>query len=62
MGVIELPGRSFSYFVSVLMKISSGACPALPMGVAPEAIAEISGYRLKKIAKYIHCTSSCVNC
>jgi hypothetical protein len=62
MGVIELFDRSFTYFASVLMKISSGARPALPMGVAPEAIAEIFGYRLKKIVKYIRCTSLCVNC
>jgi hypothetical protein len=48
MGVIELSDRSFVYFAPVLMKISSGACLALPMGVAPEAIAKIFGYRLKK--------------
>jgi hypothetical protein len=62
MGVIELPDHSFTYFALVLTKISSGARPALPLVVAPEAIAEIFGYRLKKIAKYIRCTSSCINC
>jgi hypothetical protein len=62
MGVIKLPNRSFTYFALVLMKISSGVHQALPMGVAPEAIAKIFGYRLKKIAKYIRCTSSCINC
>jgi hypothetical protein len=61
MGVIELSNRSFTYFASVFMKISLGACPVLPMGVAPKAIAEIFGYWLKKIVKYICCTSSCVN-
>jgi hypothetical protein len=35
---------------------------SLPMGVAPKAMAEIFGYRLKKIDKYIFCTSSCTNC
>jgi hypothetical protein len=30
----------------------SGARPALPMGVAPEAIAKFFGYRLKNINMY----------
>jgi hypothetical protein len=38
--------------------ISIGCATALPMGVAPEAIAEIFGYRLKRLFKFAPCTSS----
>jgi hypothetical protein len=38
--------------------ISIGCAKALPMGVAPEAIAKIVGYRLKRIFKFAPCTSS----
>jgi hypothetical protein len=40
--------------------ISIGCAIALPMGVAPEAIAEIFGYRLKRIFNFAPCTSSCI--
>jgi hypothetical protein len=42
--------------------ISIGCVTALPMGVAPEAIAEIFGYRLKRIDKFVPYTSSRINC
>jgi hypothetical protein len=41
MGVMMLPKSSFAFFALFMyVKISSGACPALLMGVAPEAIVE----------------------
>jgi hypothetical protein len=41
MGVIVLSKSSFAFFTLFMHgKISSGARPALPMGVAPEAIVE----------------------
>jgi hypothetical protein len=41
MGVIALSKSSFAFFTLFMhVKISSGARPALPMGVAPEAIGE----------------------
>jgi hypothetical protein len=42
--------------------LSIGCAPALPMGVAPEAIAKIFGYMLKEIDKLVPYTSSCVFC
>jgi hypothetical protein len=42
--------------------LSIGCATALPMGVAPEAIAEIFGYRLKRIDKLAPYTSSCIIC
>jgi hypothetical protein len=39
MGLITLSKSSFAFFTLFIhVKISSGARPALPMGVAPEAI------------------------
>jgi hypothetical protein len=42
--------------------LSIGCATALPMGVAPEAIAKIVGYRLKRIDKLVPYTSSHVIC
>jgi hypothetical protein len=42
--------------------LSIGCATALPMGVAPEAIAEIFGYRLKKIDKPAPYISSRIIC
>jgi hypothetical protein len=42
--------------------LSIGCATALPMGVAPEAIAEIFGYRLKKIDTPVPYISSRVIC
>jgi hypothetical protein len=39
-----------------------GCATALPMGVTPEAIVEIVGYRLKRIDKLVPYTSSSVIC
>jgi hypothetical protein len=47
---------SFRRFLSI------GCATALPMEVAPEAIAEIFGYRLKRIDKLALYTSSCIIC
>jgi hypothetical protein len=53
MGVMMLPKSSFVFCVDFITqkKTSSGARPALPMGVAPEAIVKKSyfEYRLKDI-------------
>jgi hypothetical protein len=65
MGVIN------AYFVGNVAKVpcfffcrllSIGCATALPMGVAPKAIAEIFGYRLKRIDKLAPYTSSCIIC
>jgi hypothetical protein len=65
MGVINV------YFVGNIAKVpcfsfcrllSIGCATALPMGVAPEAIAKIFGYRLKRIDKLAPYTSSCIIC
>jgi hypothetical protein len=42
--------------------ISIGCATALPMGVAPKAIAEIFGYRLKRIDKFAPRSSSRIIC
>jgi hypothetical protein len=42
--------------------LSIGCMTVLPMGVAPEAIAKIFGYRLKKIDKLVPYTSSRIIC
>jgi hypothetical protein len=48
MGVISLHKFSLAFFIFLGNEISSGARPALPMGVAPEAILEsFFGYRLQ---------------
>jgi hypothetical protein len=63
MGVVNV------YFVGNVAKVPSfrrflsiGCAIALPMGVAPEAIAEIFGYRLKRVDKLAPYTSSCIIC
>jgi hypothetical protein len=40
MGVMMLPKAYFAFLAPLFIKKSSGARPALPMGVAPEAIVE----------------------
>jgi hypothetical protein len=40
MGVMMLSKASFAFLAFIHDKTSSGARPALPMGVAPEAIVE----------------------
>jgi hypothetical protein len=45
---------SFNFSPSFYRLLSTGCATALPMGVAPEAIAEFFGYRLKKIDKPVH--------
>jgi hypothetical protein len=56
---INLPVSTHLLFVDFF---SIGRASALPMGVAPEAIAEIFGYRLKEIDKFVPYTSSRVFC
>jgi hypothetical protein len=63
MGVVNV------YFAGNVAKVPSfcrflsiGCATALPMGVASEAIAEIFGYRLKRIDKLASYTSSCIIC
>jgi hypothetical protein len=51
-----------SLLFSFCRLLSIGCATALPMGVAPEAIAEIFGYRLKRIDKPASYTSSCIIC
>jgi hypothetical protein len=49
---------SFDSSPSFCQLLSIGCATALPMGVAPEAIAEIFGYRLKKIDRPVPYISS----
>jgi hypothetical protein len=49
---------SFDLFLSFYRLLPIECATALPMGVAPEAIAESFGYRLKKIDKPILYISS----
>jgi hypothetical protein len=48
----------FDFSPSFCRLLSIGCATALPMGVAPEAIAEIFGYRLKKIDRPVPYVSS----
>jgi hypothetical protein len=58
--VLLLPASTRLFFFC--RHLSIGCATALPMGVAPEAIAEIFGYRLKKIDKLAPYISSRVIC
>jgi hypothetical protein len=62
MGVMKLSEFSFAFFASVFMNKYHRVRPALPMGVAPKAIAKNFGYRLKNMDKPVLYTSSCVIC
>jgi hypothetical protein len=58
--VVMMLLKSPCVFSSIIYeKTSSGVRPALPMGVAPEVIAEFFGYRLKKIDILVPYISSC---
>jgi hypothetical protein len=53
---------SFDFFLSFYRLLSIGCATVLPMGVAPEAIAESFGYRLKKIDRPVPYISSRIIC
>jgi hypothetical protein len=60
MGVTPINKSSFAFFIILETEISSGARPALPMGVVPEAIVEsFLSIGSSKIYPCILCIAAC---